>query len=230
MRAPLRSRFPLVTKRTIEQVMKLHCAALAIYLLPCCAIAQQAMTRPILSATPTPASRPIPSTQAPPSGTNSTGYVLAPEDNIEVTVWKEPGISGTLPVRPDGMISLSLLGDLQAAGYTPMQLSTEITQRLEKFIQDPNVTVTVLAVHPKEIYMLGEIGRVGPIPITPDMTPLQAISAAGGLSPFAKAKRIYILRTQQGEQVKIPFDYKKAIRNGDQQGLSLTPGDTIVVP
>jgi polysaccharide export outer membrane protein len=210
--------------------MKFYCAALAIYLLPCCAVAQQATTRPILSATPAPATRPTPNIQAPPSGTNSTQYVLAPDDNIEVTVWKEPSISGTLPIRPDGMISLSLLGDLQAAGYTPMQLSTEITQRLEKFIQDPNVTVTVLAVHPKEIYLLGEVGHVGPLPITPEMTPLQAISAAGGLSPFAKAKHIYILRTQQGKQVKIPFDYKKAIKDGDQQGLSLFPGDTIVVP
>jgi len=124
----------------------------------------------------------------------------------------------------------SLLGDLQAAGYTPMQLSTEITQRLEKFIQDPNVTVTVLAVHPKEVFMLGEIQHVGPVPITPNMSPLQAISAAGGLSPFARAKRIYILREQQGKQIKIPFDYKKAIKNGDLQGLSLYPGDTIVIP
>jgi len=213
--------------------MNLRCAASVVCLVPICAVAvaQQAMTRPIISAPPAPpSSSPISSVQAPPSGANSTRYVLAPEDSIQVTVWKEPSISGSLPIRPDGMISLSLLGDLQAAGYTPMQLSTEITQRLEKFIQDPNVTVTVLAVHPKEVFMLGEIQRVGPVPVTPDMTPLQAISAAGGLSPFAKAKRIYILREQQGKQIKIPFDYKKAIRNGDQQGLSLAPGDTIVVP
>jgi polysaccharide biosynthesis/export protein len=206
--------------------------ALALCLTSSCALAQQAMTRPILSAPPATATQPSPNTnvQAPPPGVNSTRYVLAPEDSISVTVWKEPSFSGTLPIRPDGMISLSLLGDLQAAGYTPMQLSTEISKRLEKFIQDPNVTVTVLAVRPKEVYMLGEIQHVGPVAITPDMTPLQAIAAAGGLSPFAKAKRIYILREQQGKQVKIPFDYKKAIRNGDQQGLSLTPGDTIVVP
>jgi polysaccharide biosynthesis/export protein len=212
--------------------MNLRSTALALCLLPSCALAQQAMTRPILSAPPATATPPSPnpSAQAPPPGANSPRYVLAPEDSIAVTVWKEPGISGTLPIRPDGMISLSLLGDLQAAGYTPMQLSTEISKRLEKFIQDPNVTVTVLAVRPKEVYMLGEIQHVGAVPITPDMTPLQAIAAAGGLSPFAKAKRIYILREQQGKQVKIPFDYKKAIRNGDQQGLSLTPGDTIVVP
>jgi polysaccharide biosynthesis/export protein len=214
--------------------MNLRSTALALCLLPSCALAQQAMTRPILSAPPATATAtppsPNPSAQAPPPGANSTRYVLAPEDSIAVTVWKEPSISGTLPIRPDGMISLSLLGDLQAAGYTPMQLSTEISKRLEKFIQDPNVTVTVLAVRPKEVYMLGEIQHVGAVPITPDMTPLQAIAAAGGLSPFAKAKRIYILREQQGKQVKIPFDYKKAIRNGDQQGLSLTPGDTIVVP
>jgi polysaccharide biosynthesis/export protein len=212
--------------------MNFRSTALATCLISSCAFAQQAMTRPILSAPPATAAQPgpNPSVQAPPSGVNSTRYVLAPEDSIAVTVWKEPGISGTLPIRPDGMISLSLLGDLPAAGYTPMQLSAEISKRLEKFIQDPNVTVTVLAVRPKEVYMLGEIQHVGAVPITPDMTPLQAIAAAGGLSPFAKAKRIYILREQQGKQIKIPFDYKRAIRNGDQQGLSLTPGDTIVVP
>ena len=220
-------------KGRLSKAMNLRCAALVVCLIPSCGVAaaQQAVTGPVLSATPAPPSPlSIPSAQAPPSGANSTRYVLAPEDNIQVTVWKEPSISGSLPIRPDGMISLSLLGDLQAAGYTPMQLSTEITQRLEKFIQDPNVTVTVLAVHPKEVFMLGEIQHVGPVPITPNMSPLQAISAAGGLSPFARAKRIYILREQQGKQIKIPFDYKKAIKNGDLQGLSLYPGDTIVIP
>ncbi len=145
-------------------------------------------------------------------------------------VWREPGLSGSFPVRPDGMISLALIGDLQASGFTPMHLSEDVAQRLKKFVNDPSVTVTVLGVHPKEIFLLGEVSRVGALPLTDDMTPLQAISAAGGLSPFAKAKRIYILRTEQGRQRKIPFDYKKAIKDGNQQGVSLSPGDTIVVP
>jgi polysaccharide export outer membrane protein len=121
--------------------MNLRCAALVVCLTPSCGVAaaQQGMTGPVLSAPPPPLS--IPSAQSPPSGANSARYVPAPEDSIQVTAWKEPSIPGSLPIRPDGMISLSLLGDLQAAGYTPMQLSTEITRRLEKFIQDPTLAV-----------------------------------------------------------------------------------------
>lgn len=173
---------------------------------------------------------PLSKTTAPPTGASSTRYIIGPEDTISVTVWKEPGLSGSFPVRPDGMISLALVGDLPASGFTPMQLSEDIALKLKKFVNDPSVTVTVLGVHVKEIFLLGEVLHVGALPLTADMTPLQAISAAGGLSPFAKAKRIYILRTEQGRQRKIPFDYKKAIKDGNQQGVSLSPGDTIVVP
>lgn len=136
----------------------------------------------------------------------------------------------SVPVRPDGMISLSLLGDIPAAGQTPMQLSTDVATRLKKYVNDPLVTVTVLNVQQKEVYLLGEIQKTGPVALAPGMTPLQVIAAAGGLSPFAKAKRIYILRRSAGKQSKIAFDYKKAIKNGDLQGVSLLPGDTIVVP
>ena len=170
------------------------------------------------------------SASVPPPPTSSTRYIISPDDTISVTVWREPGLSGSFPVRPDGMISLALVGDLQASGFTPMHLSEDIALRLKKFVNDPSVTVTVLGVHVKEIFLLGEILHVGALPLTADMTPLQAISAAGGLSPFAKAKRIYILRTEQGRQRKIPFDYKKAIKDGNQQGVTLSPGDTIVVP
>lgn len=173
----------------------------------------------------------VPETTAPaPAAGVSSTYIIRPQDSLEINVWKEPGLSGTLPVRPDGMISLSLLGDLPASGLTPMQLGADITTRLKKFINDPSVTVTVLGIHAQQIYLLGEISHIGPIPYTPEMTPLQAISVGGGLSPFANSKKIYILRGEQGKQKKIPFDYKKAIKDGNQQGISLMPGDTIVVP
>jgi polysaccharide export outer membrane protein len=156
-------------------------------------------------------------------------YVIGAEDSLQITVWKEPTLSGTIPVRPDGMISLVLVGDLRAAGLTPMALSTDISQRLKKYIQDPVVTVVVLGVNSQRIFTVGELNHVGPIMLTPGMTPLQAIVAAGGLTQFANSKHIYILRDVGGKQQKIPFNYKTALK-GDNQGVSLIPGDTIVVP
>ena len=157
-------------------------------------------------------------------------YVIGPGDSLEVSVWKEPTISGTLPVRPDGMISLALVGDLQASGLTPSHLSSEITERLRKFINDPAVTVTVLGVNSKHIFLLGEVLKPGEIPLSPGLTPLQAIASAGGLTAYANAKHIYILRSAGGQQQKIKFDYKLAIKSGNLQGVTLASGDTIVVP
>ena len=156
-------------------------------------------------------------------------YIIGPEDSLQVTVWKEPTLSGNFPVRPDGMISLVLVGDLPAAGLTPMALSNDITQRLRKYIQDPVVTVAVLGVNSQRIFLVGEVGKVGPVMLTPGMTPLQAIVSAGGLSQFANSKRIYILRVVAGKQQKIPFNYKQALK-GENSGMTLLPGDTIVVP
>ena len=147
---------------------------------------------------------------------------------MSLTVWREPNLSSNgLPVRPDGRISVPLLGDVPAAGMTPMQLSKDIASRLQKFYTDPQVTITMMAVAPKEIFLIGEIGRTGPIILSPGMNVLQAIAVAGGLTPYAK-KKLYILRkTEKGEQ-KLNFSYKKAISNGDMQGITLMPGDTIV--
>jgi polysaccharide export outer membrane protein len=160
---------------------------------------------------------------------DASRYIIGPEDSLQVTVWKEPTLSGNFPVRPDGMISLVLVGDLPAAGLTPMALSNDISQRLKKYIQDPVVTVAVLGVNSQRIFMVGEVGKVGPVMLTPGMTPLQAIVTAGGLSQFANSKRIYILRMVAGKQQKIPFNYKAALK-GENTGIILLPGDTIVVP
>ena len=157
-------------------------------------------------------------------------YVIGSDDSLSITVWKEPSLSGTIPVRPDGMISMALIGDLKAAGRTPMQLASDITAKLKKYIQDPNVSVVVMSDTSQRIFLVGEVGHVGPIPMTPGMTPLQAIAAGGGLSPFAKSKKIYILRNEGGKQQKIPFNYKEALKGENSQDISLKPGDTIVVP
>lgn len=216
----------------------LYPTILLLGLLPASSFAapRQNDTKPATGATPArpPADAPAGSAATaavPPAAAEvSPRYIIGADDSINVLVWKEPGFSGSFPVRPDGMISIPLVGDLAAAGLTPMQLGTDITARLGKYITDPNVTVTVLAVNSKRIFLLGEVQHIGAMPLTPDMTPLQAISAAGGLTPYANARHIYILRGEQGKQQKIRFDYKKAIKDGNQQGVSLRPGDTIVVP
>jgi polysaccharide export outer membrane protein len=160
---------------------------------------------------------------------DATRYVIGPEDSLQITVWKEPTLSGTIPVRPDGMISMVLVGDIPAAGMTPTALSTDISQRLKKYIQDPVVTVVVLGVNSQRIFLVGEVVKVGPVVMTPGMTPLQAIVTGGGLTQFANSRRIYLLRVVAGKQQKIPFNYKQALK-GENAGVSLLPGDTIVVP
>ena len=168
------------------------------------------------------------STAARPSNVASN-YIIGAEDTLQITVWQEPNLSTpALPVRPDGKISLPLLGDIAAAGFTPMQLAADIGNRLKQYVTDPVVDVSVLAVNSKRVYLIGEVMHVGPLAISPGMTVLQAIATAGGLTPYANKKHIYILRGDR--QQKIPFDYTLAVKKGDMQGVSLVPGDTIVVP
>jgi len=157
-------------------------------------------------------------------------YVIGADDQLQITVWEEPQLSATQTVRPDGKISLPLINDIVAAGYTPEQLAANITEQLSKFKADPVVGVSVIAVNSKQVFLIGEVGHVGPLKISPGMTILQAIATAGGLGPYAKRKNIYIWRGEPGKQRKIRFDYNKALNKGDMQGISLLPGDTIVVP
>jgi polysaccharide export outer membrane protein len=147
-----------------------------------------------------------------------------------VTVWKEPTLSGNLLVRPDGMITMPLIGDIHASGFSPLQLGDDISSKLKKYVQDPNVTVVISQIHSKIVYMLGEVARKGPIDMTPRMTFLEAISIAGGPTDYANLKKIYVLRNDDGKQVKIPVRYKQALKGDGSCNLALRPGDTIVVP
>jgi polysaccharide export outer membrane protein len=157
-------------------------------------------------------------------------YVIGTTDTITVNVYKEPTLSGSMLVRPDGMISIPLLGDVKAADKTPLELAAEITAALKKYVQDPNVTVTLNGMNSKLVYLIGEVGKTGPIMMTPGMTLLQAIATAGGLGAFANAKKMYILRIEDGKQKKISVQYKLALRGDSSLNLTLIPGDTIVVP
>lgn len=158
-------------------------------------------------------------------------YVIGPEDVLDVTVWKEPDFSRAVPVRPDGKISLPLLSDIPAAGQTPSQLAAAITVMLRKYVTQPQVTVIVTGINSRRVFVLGEVGRPGPVPLLPNMTVLQALSSAGGLSQFANRKGIYVLRSENGRQVTYPFNYKAAVQGkATAQNITLKPGDTIVVP
>ena len=165
------------------------------------------------------------------SATNDPGYVIGPDDTLQISVWKEPELSGSVPVRPDGKISIPLVDDVQAAGLTAVQLSMQIADRLKKFVTDPHVTVIVTAINSRRVYVLGEVARPGGFALLPDMNILQAISDAGGLTQFAHGKKVYVLRTENGKQVKYPFNYSKVLKGENpEQNIVLKSGDTIVVP
>jgi polysaccharide export outer membrane protein len=157
-------------------------------------------------------------------------YIIGPEDTLHISVWKEPDLTETLPVRSDGKVSMPLLNDVQAAGLTPAQLASSITEKLKKYLADPRVTVVVTGMNSQRVYVMGEVNHTGAMPLTPDMTVLQALASAG-FTQFANTKGIYVLRTENGKQVKLPFNYKQVIKGeAMQQNIALKPGDTIVVP
>jgi polysaccharide biosynthesis/export protein len=158
-------------------------------------------------------------------------YRIGPQDLLRIDVWKELEISRTVPVRPDGKISLPLLNDVQAAGLTPMQLAGVIGEGLKKYITDPQVTVTVSEINSRRIYVTGEVLKAGAFPLLPNMTVLQALSSSGGFSQFARVKNIYVLRKEEGKDVKYPFNYKDVVSGKKpEQNILLQPGDVIVVP
>src|SRR5579862_5790112 len=148
---------------------------------------------------------------APIAATSDPNYMIGPSDELNIDVWKEPDVSRTVPVRPDGKISLPLLNDVQAAGQTPMQLAAVITEKLSKFVTVPQVTVIVTAINSQRVYLMGEVVRTGAYPILPNMTVLQALSTAGGFTVYAKQSGVFVLRTENGHQVKFPFNYKDVV-------------------
>jgi polysaccharide biosynthesis/export protein len=158
-------------------------------------------------------------------------YRIGPQDVVRIDVWKEPDISRTIPVRPDGKISVPLLNDVQASGLTAMQLAGSLREGLSKYLTNPQVTVTVTEINSRRVYLTGEVNRPGAIPLLPNMTVLQAISSGGGFTQFAKLKDIYVMRTENGKQVKHPFNYKEVVKGKlSEQNILLQPGDVIVIP
>lgn len=159
-------------------------------------------------------------------------YVIGDDDVLAINVWNEPDLKQAVPVRPDGKISLPLVGDIQAAGRTPSQLQRDIAAKLQTYITHPDVTVIVQQIKSKKFNILGRVIKPGAYSLSTTTTVLDAIALAGGFQDFAKEKDIYILREDpNGTEKRFPFNYKAVIKGRNrEQNINLEPNDTIVVP
>jgi polysaccharide export outer membrane protein len=159
-------------------------------------------------------------------------YIIGSDDMLSINVWKEPEMSKAVPVRPDGMISLPLLGEIKARGLTPVQLEDQISDLLRKIMSDPQVTVIVTQVNSLSYNIVGQVARPGYFSLTRPMTVLDAIALCGGFRDFAKQKKIYVLRKgPDGNEHRLKFNYKEVIKGKNMaQNIELRPHDTLVVP
>lgn len=171
-------------------------------------------------------------TRPDPAGGHGDDYVIGPEDVLSINVWKDPEVSGSVPVRPDGRITLPLLGDLVASGQTPSQLATEIRGKLKNYMLDPEVQVIVTQVKSHSFNVVGKITKPGAYDLAKPTTVLDAVALAGGFQDFAKVNKIYVLRKMpDGSQKMLPFNYKQVIKGRQlDQNIELQSGDTVVVP
>src|SRR4051794_38540241 len=162
-------------------------------------------------------------------------YVIGPEDVLDIAVWSNTEISCTVPVRPDGMISLPLLNDLDAAGLTPMQLRAALITKLERYMPSPLVSVIVREVHSFKVTVIGEVKTPGRYELRSRTTVLDVLAMAGGLSQYAARARITILRHDPGGPRELPYDFEKIAartsgRAAGQDNVCVQPGDIIIVP
>ena len=158
-------------------------------------------------------------------------YEIGPGDQLSVSVWKEPELSRRVLVRPDGRISLPLIGDVDAVGRNPRELSEFIETELKKFVTAPTVAVMVEEASSRRVFVLGKVERPGPLTLTPGMTVLQALAGAGGFRDFAKVKKIVVMRKVDGQSIKYRFNYKQVINGAHlEQNITLKIGDSIIVP
>jgi polysaccharide biosynthesis/export protein len=158
-------------------------------------------------------------------------YVIGPEDVLSIVFWREKEMSTEVVVRPDGKISVPLLKDMQAAGYTPDQLTAVLMKAASKFIGQPNATVVVKAINSRKVFIVGKVAKPGAFPLTGEMTVLQLIAVAGDVLEYAKSKNVVVVRkTDDGEQ-RFKFNYKDVLQGKNAgQNILLKPGDTVIVP
>ncbi len=176
----------------------------------------------------------LPSSSSPNTSGKKEGfseYRIGEQDVLNITIWREPELSGAVMVRPDGMITLPLVNDVHAAGLTPDELKDLLTEKLRGFLNLPQVTVAVREINSRKVFIIGQVGHEGSFRINSTTTVLQIIAEAGGLREFANRKGIYVLRKENGTQTRLSFNYDKVIRGKDpKDNILLRPGDTVVVP
>jgi polysaccharide export outer membrane protein len=212
--------------------------------------AEKAAAETATATTPAPATTPEPATAATPAPptpvpaaatapataietaivSNSKDYKIGAEDLLDISVWKNPELSRTVPVRPDGKVSLPLVNDIQAAGLTPTDLRQVLTQKLSEYIPAPEVSVIVREVHSVKVAVVGAVKTPGRYELKSPATVLELIALAQGLTDFASRDRIMILRQTNGTTTRIPFNYRKVAAGDEQANLVVQPGDIIVVP
>lgn len=194
----------------------------------------------VLGASPVLAQRPVPPTRQPAPATAAAAqrevvppadYVIGAEDVLNVVIWREKDLSAEVMVRPDGKVSLPLLNDIQAAGLTPEQFRQQVTAAVAKFVAEPAVSVIVRTINSRKVYIMGEVAKPGPYPLVGPVTVLQLIALSGGLTEFADAKGISVMRTENGQPKRLSFNYRDVSRGKKlEQNVLLRPGDTVIVP
>ena len=172
---------------------------------------------------------PLPAVAAPESERNdiAVDYRIGKEDVLELAVFRFEDLGGPVTVRPDGRITLELIGDVQAEGRTAPEISQEITEKLAAFIPEPKVTLAVTKINSMKVFVVGRVTAPGVFSVGSNPTLLQAIAMAKGFTPWAKKSRIVIVRGETGKRVKVDYD---DVVSGSQTNFTLYPGDTIVVP
>jgi len=161
----------------------------------------------------------------------SADYKIGADDVLSIVFWREKDLSGDVTVRPDGKITLPLLNELDAAGLTPEQLREKVRASAGKFVQDPEVTVLVKTMNSRRVFITGQVGKPGAYPLMGATTVLQLIAMAGGVSEYADAENISVMRTENGKATALRFNYKDVSKRKKlEQNVELKPGDTVIVP
>jgi len=196
----------------------LFCLLISLFLVSCATKELRVQERQLAADTPNPAE---------PSG---EFYVIGPGDVLGVVVWKEPSVSGTVKVRPDGFITLPLINEIQAVGLSTAQLRETLQEKFKDFIKDPFVTIRVEGIRSSEIFLIGEVSKPGAYPAIGNDSLLQLLTRAGGLSIFADRDDIRVVRRNGNKVTEYIIDYDAIIKGDLKQDILLRPGDRVIVP
>jgi polysaccharide biosynthesis/export protein len=195
-----------------------------ILLFPAVRIRAQALAEP--ASGPAGGGAPFPSIPV------TSSYIVGEADVLRINVWKQPEISQEkVVVRPDGIISVPLVGEVRVSGMTPIQIEATLVEDLKQYVNEPRVTVTVAEVGSKTVYVTGEVQHPGSYPLVGPVDVLQIIAKAGGVTPYAHRRSVFVLRQSGSRKQKLPVNYSRIFHGkSPEQNINLQPGDTVVVP